>query len=268
MLSQQQIEDRKRGIGGSDSTRIMTGDWQSVWEEKTGRKEPDDLSKNIAVQIGIATEKVNLDFLGYELNETIIRDVDVNSTGVHPDWLMSHLDGMTLDKKIPIECKHTYHGNRFDVLAERNYWQMQHYMMHTGATWMYLSAIFGNNKWEHGVIDSDMGDQQRLFKVLSYIWECVVNDEQPIDVELPVTPKPDDIAINGLKSIDLSKDDEFLEQVKLYKATKPFVIQHNEHKDNLKSRLDKTRHRKVYGAGISISLNKRGIISLKEDKDE
>ena len=65
MLSQQQIEDRKRGIGGSDSTRIMTGDWQSVWEEKTGRKEPDDLSKNIAVQIGIATEKVNLDFLGY-----------------------------------------------------------------------------------------------------------------------------------------------------------------------------------------------------------
>jgi hypothetical protein len=133
---------------------------------------------------------------------------------------------------------------------------------------MYLSAIFGNNKWEHGVIDSDMGDQQRLFKVLSYIWECVVNDEQPIDVELPVTPKPDDIAINGLKSIDLSKDDEFLEQVKLYKATKPFVIQHNEHKDNLKSRLDKTKHRKVYGAGISISLNKRGIISLKEDKDE
>ena len=66
----------------------------------------------------------------------------------------------------------------------------------------------------------------------------------------------------------MSKDDDFLEQVKLYKATKAFVIQHNEHKDNLKSRLDKNKHRKVYGAGISILLNKRGIISLKEDKDE
>ena len=54
-------------IGGSDACRITSGDWINLWEEKTGRKEPEDLSKKLAVQIGIATEKVNLQFLQINL---------------------------------------------------------------------------------------------------------------------------------------------------------------------------------------------------------
>ena len=36
-------------IGGSDMRRIMEGDWISLWEEKTGRKKPDDLSDVLPV---------------------------------------------------------------------------------------------------------------------------------------------------------------------------------------------------------------------------
>ena len=36
--------DRTRGIGGSDATRIMRGDWLSLYNEKVGLTQPEDLS--------------------------------------------------------------------------------------------------------------------------------------------------------------------------------------------------------------------------------
>ena len=49
-------QERFGFIGGSDVSRIMSGDWHSLWEEKTRRAEPEDLSDNLAVQIGTLTE--------------------------------------------------------------------------------------------------------------------------------------------------------------------------------------------------------------------
>ena len=52
--------NRKGFIGGSDCVRIMEGDWLRLWQVKTGRAESDDLTDNIAVQLGIHTEGFNL----------------------------------------------------------------------------------------------------------------------------------------------------------------------------------------------------------------
>ena len=49
-------------IGGSDMRRIMEGDWISLWEEKTGRKKPDDLSDVLPVQLGTFTEQFNINW--------------------------------------------------------------------------------------------------------------------------------------------------------------------------------------------------------------
>ena len=103
MLTQQQQEERNQGLGGSDSTRIMRGEWLDLWKEKLGLKEPVDLSDKLNVQIGIATESVNLDWLEKELDVKIIRDVTVDTN----NFIMSHLDGMTADMKVPVEAKHT-----------------------------------------------------------------------------------------------------------------------------------------------------------------
>ena len=55
--------DRTKGIGGSDANKIISGDWHELWLIKTKRKESDDLSDVVPVQIGIATESLNIDFL-------------------------------------------------------------------------------------------------------------------------------------------------------------------------------------------------------------
>jgi len=54
--------DRRYFIGGSDA-RIIMGDDEAallrLWREKRGEAEPADLSGNLIVQLGLATERLN-----------------------------------------------------------------------------------------------------------------------------------------------------------------------------------------------------------------
>jgi len=53
---------RRYFIGGSDA-RIIMGDDEAallrLWKEKRGEIEPEDLSGNLVVQLGLATEDLN-----------------------------------------------------------------------------------------------------------------------------------------------------------------------------------------------------------------
>jgi predicted phage-related endonuclease len=55
-------KDRRNFIGGSDA-RIIMGDDEAalirLWREKRGEIEPEDLSGNLIVQLGLATEDLN-----------------------------------------------------------------------------------------------------------------------------------------------------------------------------------------------------------------
>ena len=56
------ILDRRYFIGGSDTRIIMGSDEAALlrlWQEKRGELEPEDLSSNLIVQLGIATEELN-----------------------------------------------------------------------------------------------------------------------------------------------------------------------------------------------------------------
>jgi predicted phage-related endonuclease len=55
-------EERRSFIGGSDA-RIIMGDNEKrlvrLWQEKRGEIEPEDLSGNLVVQLGVVTEDLN-----------------------------------------------------------------------------------------------------------------------------------------------------------------------------------------------------------------
>src|SRR5258708_15920458 len=54
--------DRRHFIGGSDARVIMGDDEVSLfhlWREKRGEAEPEDLSGNLIVQLGVVTEHLN-----------------------------------------------------------------------------------------------------------------------------------------------------------------------------------------------------------------
>jgi predicted phage-related endonuclease len=62
MAATPQAQDRRGFIGGSDARIIMGSDDAALvrlWREKRGEVEPEDLSNNLVVQLGVATEDLN-----------------------------------------------------------------------------------------------------------------------------------------------------------------------------------------------------------------
>jgi predicted phage-related endonuclease len=89
-------ELRRSFIGGSDVRIIMGNDEAALiqlWREKRGEAEPEDLSGNLVVQLGTATEELNR--IWYERN-TGRRVTDVQRQVKHSaiPWMAATLDGI------------------------------------------------------------------------------------------------------------------------------------------------------------------------------
>src|SRR5262249_39517778 len=87
--------DRRHFIGGSDA-RIVLGDNEAalvrLWRGKRGEVEPEDLSGNLVVQLGVVTEDLNRRW--YQANSGQIL-TDVQRRIRHPAlrWMAATLDG-------------------------------------------------------------------------------------------------------------------------------------------------------------------------------
>src|SRR3984893_3877272 len=88
--------DRRRCIGGSDARIVMGQDEKALirlWQEKRGEVGPEDLSGNLIVQLGVATEDLNRTW--YERNPGRAITA-VQSRVKHPviRWMAATLDGI------------------------------------------------------------------------------------------------------------------------------------------------------------------------------
>ena len=86
---------RRNFVGGSDARIIMGDDEPALlrlWREKRGEVEPEDLSRNLVVQLGLATEDLNRRW--YESNTGQVL-TDVQRRIRHPAlrWMAATLDG-------------------------------------------------------------------------------------------------------------------------------------------------------------------------------
>jgi len=99
--------NRRTFIGGSDA-RIIMGDDETallrLWREKRGEAEPEDLTGNLVVQLGLATEDLNR--LWYERNTGQTVEC-VHHRLRHPvlRWMGATLDGMVAGSGAVFEAK-------------------------------------------------------------------------------------------------------------------------------------------------------------------
>src|ERR1700730_9266315 len=99
--------DRRYFIVGSDARIIMGQDEKALirlWQEKRGEIGPEDLSANLIVQLGVATEDLNRQW--YERN-TGKAVTDVQSRVRHPviRWMAATLDGIVTGSGAVYEAK-------------------------------------------------------------------------------------------------------------------------------------------------------------------
>ena len=89
------FESRRQFLGGSDARIIMSPDESALirlWKEKRGEAEPEDLSDNLIVQLGVATEPLNRTWYERNAGRAV---TDVQRWVRHPvhRYLAATLDG-------------------------------------------------------------------------------------------------------------------------------------------------------------------------------
>src|ERR1051326_5789058 len=173
---------RRSYIGGAGGREVMGEDEGALlrlWREKHGEEEPEDLSDNLIVQLGVATEGLNR--LWYERN-TGDAVTQVQRQLRHPvnRWMGATLDGMIEAKGAVFEAKFMLPWSfSEEAAAAKHMAQLQHNMWVTNSRQAALSIITGGGKWVEMTIQADSLYQHLLITAERKFWRCVEPGEPP-----------------------------------------------------------------------------------------
>jgi predicted phage-related endonuclease len=172
--------DRRYYVGGSDA-RIIMGDDEAalirLWREKRGETEPKDLSGNLVVQLGLATEDLNRRW--YQANSGQVL-TDIQRQIRHPAlrWMAATLDGRVEATGAVFEAKFMLPWSFSEEAAAEKYMpQLQHNMWVVAARSAVLSVITGGGKWVEIITHADPLYQHLIVTAERKFWRCVESGE-------------------------------------------------------------------------------------------
>jgi predicted phage-related endonuclease len=253
--------NRRSFIGGSDA-RIIMGDDETallrLWREKRGETEPEDLTGNLIVQLGSATEELNRHW--YESNTGQVVS-DVQRRVFHPvkRWMAATLDGKVASTGAVFEAKFMLPWTfSEEAAADKHMAQLQHNMWVTDARVAVLSIITGGGKWVEMTILADPLYQHLLLVAEQKFWHCVKSGEQPhlFGVE---APRP---RLEAVRVVDMSASNSWAELSAVFRRTRPAFQEHEGAKADLKKLVPEDA-KEAIGHGLRAKRSKNGAISFE-----
>jgi predicted phage-related endonuclease len=252
--------NRRAFIGGSDARIIMADDENALlrlWREKRGEAEPEDLSGNLIVQLGIATEHLNRHWYERNTGHTL-RDVQRRVTHPVVKWMAATLDGRVEPGGAVFEAKFMLPWSFSEEGAAEKYMpQLQHNMWVTNATTAVLSVITGGGKWVEITVAADSLYQHLLLTAEKKFWRCVESGEPP-RLFFAEPPRP---RIEAIRVVDMSSSNAWAEFAAVFRQTRPACLQHENAKVELKSLMPDDA-KEAIGHGIRAKRSKSGAISF------
>jgi predicted phage-related endonuclease len=251
---------RRSFIGGSDARIIMGSDEGALirlWREKRGEDEPADLSDNLIVQLGRATEELNR--FWYERNAgRRVRDVQrwVKHSAIA--WMAATLDGIVEGTEAVFEAKFMLPWSFSEEAAAEKYMaQVQHNMWVTHLRSSVLSIITGGGKWVEITIPMDPLYLSVLASAEKKFWRCVQSGEPPhlINAE---PPRP---RIEAVRIVDMSSSNSWAEFATLFRNTRSAFLDHERAKSELKALMPEDAKEAV-GHGVRGKRSKSGAVSF------
>jgi predicted phage-related endonuclease len=173
---------RRSFIGGSDARTIMGDDEDALlrlWREKRGDAEREDLSTNLIVQLGVATEDLNRQWFQRNTGQAL---KDVQRRIRHPTirWMAATLDGIVVESGAVFEGKFMLPWAFSEEAAAEKYMpQLQHNMWVIASRSSVLSVITGGGKWVEIAVQADPLYQHLLLTAERKFWRCVQTGETP-----------------------------------------------------------------------------------------
>jgi hypothetical protein len=253
-------ENRRAFIGGSDARIIMGSEEAALvrlWREKRGEAEPEDLSGNLIVQLGTATEELNRTW--YERN-TGRQVTGVQRRVKHSaiPWMVATLDGLVEGTGAVFEAKFMLPWSFSEEAAAEKYMaQVQHNMWVTHCRMAALSIITGGGKWVEITIPMDPLYLSVLVSTEKKFWRCVQSGEVPhlINAE---PPRP---RIEAIRIIDMSSSNSWAEFAALFRSTRGAFLDHERAKSELKALVPEDA-KEAIGHGVRGKRSKSGAVSF------
>jgi putative phage-type endonuclease len=252
--------DRRSFIGGSDVRIIMGSDEAALlrlWREKRGEAEPEDLSGNLIVQLGVATEELNRAW--YERNTgRSVRDIQRLVKHSAIPWMAATLDGIVEGTEAVFEAKFMLPWSFSEEAAAEKYMaQVQHNMWVTHSRVAALSIITGGGKWLEITIPMDPLYLSVLVSAEKKFWRCVQSGETPhlINAE---PPRP---RIEAIRIVDMSSSNSWAEFAALFRNTRSAFLDHERAKSELKALMPQDV-REAIGHGVRAKRSKSGAVSF------
>jgi putative phage-type endonuclease len=259
-MPSQQFKSRRSFIGGSDARIIMGTDEKALvrlWREKRGEAGPEDLSGNLLVQLGTATEELNRTW--YERN-TGRRVTAVQHRVKHSalPWMVATLDGLVEGIEAVFEAKFMLPWSFSEEAAAEKYMaQVQHNMWVTHSREAVLSIITGGGKWVEITIPMDPLYLTVLVSAEKKFWRCVQSGEIPhlINAE---PPRP---RIEAIRIVDMSSSNSWAEFAAIFRNTSNAFLEHERAKSELKALIPEDA-KEAIGHGVRAKRSKAGAVSF------
>ena len=252
--------DRRSFIGGSDA-RVIMGDDEAalvrLWREKRGEVEPEDLSNNLIVQLGTATEHLNRHWYERNTGQFV---TEVQRQVFHPvkRWMAATLDGMVEETGAVFEAKFMLPWSfSEEAAAEKHMPQLQHNMWVTNTRSAVLSIITGGGKWVELTVHADPLYQHLLITAEKKFWRCVQNGEMPrlFGVE---PPRP---RLEAIRIVDMNSSNSWAEFAATFKRTRAAHQEHEGAKAELKKLVPEDA-KEAAGHGLKAKRSKSRAISF------
>jgi predicted phage-related endonuclease len=260
--------NRRRFIGGSDA-RIIIGDNEDallrLWREKRGEVEPDDLSGNLIVQLGLATEDLNRRWYAANTRQVV---TDIQRHIRHPiiRWMGATLDGRVEVSGAVFEAKFMLPWSFSEEAAAEKYMaQLQHNMWVVASRTGVLSVITGGGKWVEITTHADPLYQHLIVTAERKFWRCVENGERPRLFGI----EPPKARIEAVRIVDMSGSDAWAQFACIFARTRAAHLEHEQAKTELKGLMPEDA-KEAIGHGIRAKRSKSGAVSfdllVKEDR--
>jgi predicted phage-related endonuclease len=252
--------ERRFFVGGSDARIIMGSDEAALfrlWQEKRGEIGPEDLSGNLSVQLGVATESLNRTW--YERN-TGQRVTDVQRWVSHAaiPWMAATLDGLVEAIGAIFEAKFMLPWSFSEEAAvEKHMAQVQHNMWVTQSRAAVLSIITGGGKWVELSIPNDPIYQTVLVAAEKRFWRCIQTGETP-HLTNAEPPRP---RIEAVRIVDMASSNSWAELAAVFRNTRVAHLEHERAKAELKASLPEDA-KEAIGHGVRARRSKAGAVSF------
>ena len=252
--------DRRAFIGGSDARIILGSDEGALlrlWREKRGEGEPEDLSGNLLVQLGLATEDLNRRW--YQTNTgRLITDVQKRIRHPALRWMAATLDGRVEATGAVFEAKFMLPWSFSEEAAAEKYMpQLQHNMWVVAARTAVLSVITGGGRCVEIATHADPLYRHLIITAERKFWRCVESGETPrlFGVE---PPKP---RIEAVRVVDMSASNSWGEFAALFRDTRQAFLDHERAKGELKALMPEDA-KEASGHGVRARRSKSGAVSF------